>query len=426
MPNLLLLLVQVAAIIFATKAAGWLVRLIGQPPVVGELAAGILLGPSLFGWVAPGAYGALFPSNSLGFLQALSQVGLLLYMFMVGLEFNPRGLRRHGPILFLASHFSISLILALIAVVSYFLYPRLSDGSVTFPEFALFLGVALSITAFPVLARIIRERHMSRTSLGTFAIGCAAVDDVTAWVLLAYVLGLVRSIQSSTPLAAIFAGLTGYVVLMATAVRAGLKRLLTGERWRGPHSEMMMSLVFLMLLASAAATEWLGIHIVFGAFLFGAIVPKEFGIAEELEAKLAPITEILLLPILYAVIGLRTSVGALHGPEMWACLCVLLSTALLGKLGGVTLAARAFGVSWRSAFAFGTLMNTRGLMELVMAKIGLDLGIVNQAVFSMLVLIALITTALTSPVVAAIYPPGRLREELLRDKAAPVPDHAHR
>lgn len=425
MPNIFLLLVQVAAIVFATKVAGRLVRFIGQPPVVGELAAGILLGPSFFGWIAPGSYAALFPANSLGFLQTLSQLGLLLYMFIVGLEFNPRGLRRHGPILFLASHFSISLIMALISVVSYFLFARLSDSSVNFLGFTLFLGVALGITAFPVLARIIRERHMSRTSLGTFAIGCAAVDDVTAWVLLAYVLGLVRSMQYSASLAGIFAGLTTYVVLMATVIRQGLKVVLTGERWRGLNNDLMMSLVFLMLLASAATTEWLGIHIVFGAFLFGAIIPKEGGIAEDLEGKLAPVTEILLLPILYAVIGLRTSIGTLHGREMWVCLGVLLSTALLGKLGGVTLAARAFGVSWRSAFAFGTLMNTRGLMELVMAKIGLDLGIINQAVFSMLVLIALITTAITSPIVALVYPPSRLREELLREKVTPAADPAH-
>lgn len=416
MPNIFLLLIQVAVILAVTKGAGWLVRFIGQPPVVGELAAGILLGPSLFGWLAPDWFAALFPSGSLGFLQTLSQIGLLLYMFIVGLEFNPRGLRRHGPILFLASHFSISLIMALVSVVSFFVFAKLSDSSVNFLEFTLFLGVALGITAFPVLARIIRERHMSKTLLGSFAIGCAAVDDVTAWVLLAYVLGLVHSIQSSSSVAGIFAGLTAYVVLMVTAVRKGLKAVVTGERWRGPGAEMMLSLVLLLLLASAATTEWLGIHIVFGAFLFGAIVPKEGGVAEDLEHKLTPVTEVLLLPILYAVIGLRTSIGSLRANEMWVYLGLLLFTALSGKLGGVTLAARAFGVPWRPAFAFGILMNTRGLMELVIAKIGLDLGIINPAVFSMLVLIALITTALTSPVLALTFSPARLREEILRDR----------
>jgi Kef-type K+ transport system membrane component KefB len=425
MPNIFLLLIQVAVILAATKAAGWLMRFLGQPPVVGELAAGILLGPSLFGWLAPDLFTALFPPASFGFLQTLSQIGLLLYMFIVGLEFSPRGLRRHGPILFLASHFSISLIMALVSVVSFFLFAKLSDSSVNFLEFTLFLGVALGITAFPVLARIIRERHISKTLLGSFAIGCAAVDDVTAWMLLAYVLGLVHSIQSSTSVAGIFAGLTAYVVLMVTVVRKSMKVVVTGERWRGPGSEMMLSLVLLLLLASAATTEWLGIHIVFGAFLFGAIVPREGGVAEDLEHKLAPVTETLLLPILYAVIGLRTSVGSLRGNEMWMYLGVLLLTALAGKLGGVTLAARAFGVPWRSAFAFGTLMNTRGLMELVIAKIGLDLGIINQAVFSMLVLIALITTAVTSPVLALIYSPSRLREEFLREKSGEASAAAH-
>lgn len=404
MPDLQLLLIQVAFIVIVTKTAGLLVRAIGQPPVIGELAAGILLGPSVFGALAPQLSSTLFPPHSLAFLQTLSQVGLLLFMFMVGLEFQPRRIRRYGHVLFLASHFSMALVFFLCSAVSLFLYPKLSDNRVTYVEFSLFLGVALGVSAFPVLARIIRERGLGKSELGALSIGCAAVDDVTAWFLLASILSLVRSMHSSAPIWWTLAGLALFVIIVLLVIRPLLALILTDKRWKGPYSEIFISLVFVLLLCCAGVTEWLGIHLVFGAFLFGVAVPRKHGISEDLEAKLRPVTEVLLLPILYAVIGLRTSFGLLQNSEMWLYCALLFAVAVAGKAGGVATAARLSGVPLRESAGFGILMNTRGLMELVIAKIGLDVGIINAAVFSMLVLVALVTTGLTSPLLMMVYP----------------------
>ena len=372
-------LLQIIAIVVFGRALGMLLKRFGQPAVVGEIAAGILLGPSLFGRVAPDAFLFVFPEVSLPPLQTLSQFGLVLFMFLVGLEFAPQLLRERKRAVIVISHVSIVVPFLLGTALAVYLYPRLSEPGVTFRSFTLFLGIAMSITAFPVLARILEERKLLRTKLGNTAIGCAAVDDVTAWSVLAFVVMLVRAGTLAT-LVFKLALLAVFVATMICAIRPLLRKptLTTG---------------LLLALASAWITEQLGVHALFGAFLAGAILPKgREAVAQQLQGIVT-----VLLPLFFAVTGLRTNVGGLATPELWICCALVLFTAIAGKLGGAMLAARATGFSWRDATAVGVLMNTRGLMEMVVLNIGRDIGVISPSLFTMGVLMALVTTAMTTP-----------------------------
>jgi Kef-type K+ transport system membrane component KefB len=403
-PNLVTLLLQVATIVITARLVGVLFQRIGQPQVMGETVAGIMLGPSLLGWVAPGLYHALFPAASLSYLGALSQVGLLLFMFLVGLEFNSTVICNLGRAVLLTSHVSISAPFLLGSLLALYLYPRLSDHTVTFPAFALFLGAAMSITAFPVLARILAERRLTRTELGTLAIACAAVDDVTAWCILAYIVAFVRASHESKPLWVTLVGVTAFALLMIYGVRRLLRQFQVSFARTGRITENMMAVLLLLLLLSAAMTEWLGIHLLFGAFLFGAILPRDSSFMRAVSEKLESITLVLLLPLFFAYTGLRTSIGLVQGTAMWIDCLLIILVAVAGKLGGSTIASRASGVPWRNAIALGILLNTRGLMELVILNIGLELGVINQTLFSMMVLMALVTTFLTTPLLQIVHP----------------------
>jgi len=402
MPNLPVLLVQIGVILLLARLVGWLFRKIHQPQVVGEMVAGILLGPSLLGWLAPGAYAALFPADSLGYLNSLSQVGLILFMFLVGLELNPKVLRGRGHTAVLTSHVSILTPFLLGSLLALYLYPRLSDDSVTFTNFALFLGTAMSITAFPVLARILTERKLLDTQLGAVSIACAAVDDVTGWCLLAFVVLMARFREASSIWVTVV-GVAAYLVVVLLVVRRFLSRLEAKFEKRGLLTQNMMALILLLLLASSWFTEQLGIHALFGAFLIGAIMPKHAPFVHALTEKLNDVAVVLLLPIFFAFTGLRTSIGLVSGVQMWFFCALIIFVAILGKFGGSSIAARLTGVTWREAGALGTLMNTRGLMELVLLNIGLDIGVISPALFTMLVLMALVTTFMTSPVLEWIY-----------------------
>jgi Kef-type K+ transport system membrane component KefB len=402
MPNLPILLIQIAVILFLARLVGWLFGKIHQPQVVGEMVAGILLGPSLLGWVAPHLYSALFPADSLGYLNSLSQVGLILFMFLVGLELDPKVLRGRGHTAVLTSHISILTPFLLGALLALYLYPRLSDDAVTFTHFALFLGTAMSITAFPVLARILTERKLINTQLGGVSIACAAVDDVTGWCLLAFVVLMARS-NNAAMFGWVLAGVAAYLALVLLVGRRFLKRLEAMYEKRGLLTQNMMALVLLLLLASSWATERLGIHALFGAFLIGAIMPKHPPFVHTLTEKLNDAAVVLLLPIFFAFNGLRTSIGLVNGAQMWFFLVLIILVAILGKFGGSTVAARLTGVSWREASALGVLMNTRGLMELVLLNIGLDIGVISPTLFTMLVLMALVTTLMTAPLLEWVY-----------------------
>jgi Kef-type K+ transport system membrane component KefB len=370
---------------------------------MGEMVAGILLGPSLLGWVAPGFSAVLFPIESLGYLNALSQVGLVLFMFLVGLELQPQLLRERGHTAVVTSHASIIAPFLLGTVLALLLYPRLSDDSVPFVSFALFMGTAMSITAFPVLARILTERRMLHTKVGTVAIACAAVDDVTGWCVLAGVVLMVRSAESDASLWMTIGGTAAYLAAMLFVVRRFLPWLERAAERRGGVSQGVLAMVLVLVLASAWATEGLGIHALFGAFTLGAIMPKGRAFAEGITEKVQDLTVVLLLPLFFAFIGLRTSIRLLSGTEMWLIWAAILAVAIAGKLGGSTIAARLSGMKIREALSVGILMNTRGLIELVLLNIGLELGVLSPTLFTMMVLMALATTFMTAPLLEWVY-----------------------
>jgi Kef-type K+ transport system membrane component KefB len=285
-----------------------------------------------------------------------------------------------------------------------YLYPRLSDESVAFTNFALFMGAAMSITAFPVLARILTERNALGSRLGTLAIACAAVDDVTGWCILAYIVTLIRAAKSSTPILMTLCGIIVFVVIMIYGVRRGLARFENSYRRHGALSEGQMALMLLLLLAAALCTEKLGIHLLFGAFLMGAIMPKEHHFVRYIMDRCETIAVTMLLPLFFAFTGLRTNIGLLKGREMWFYCGLIILVATVGKLGGSMLASWLAGMKLREAAGLGILMNTRGLMELVILNIGLDVRVISPALFSMMVVMALVTTFMTAPLLELLCP----------------------
>lgn len=413
MPQLSTLLIQIVVILITSRVIGWLFRRIHQPQVIGEMVAGILLGPSLLGWLAPGVSAALFPPLSLSFLNALSQVGLVVFMFLVGLELNPQRGRQRTAIV--TSHASMIAPFLLGSVLALYLYPRLSDNSVSFAGFTLFMGTAMSITAFPVLARILKERNLTRTPLGALAISCAAVGDISAWCVLAGIVLVVRVNATSLPLWMVLPGVAAFIVAMLFGVRRLLRRLEAKYHEQGKITQNLLALILLLVLLSAWITEQLGVQALIGAFLLGAVMPKGKDFVQALMRKLEDFCVVLLLPLFFALTGLRTSIGLVHGGEMWFYCALICAVAIFGKIGGATLAARASGCSWREAGAVGVLMNTRGLIELVVLNIGLDIGVLSPALFTMMVLMALLTTFMTTPLLDWIYRP---QDEMSRQESA--------
>lgn len=420
MPNLFTLVLQIAVILALCRVVGSLFRLIHQPRVVGEMFAGILLGPSLLGWVAPSFSTYLFPSSSLGFLSALSQVGVVVFMFLVGLGINPKELKSQGHAAVLTSHVSITAPFVLASFLALYLYPRLSDDSVSFTNFALFMGAAMSITAFPVLARILTERNALSSRLGTVAIACAAVDDITGWCILAYIVALIRAEASSSPMWMKLSGIVLFGVIMIFGVRRLLRGFEAVYRKRGALSESLMAFMLLLVLSAALCTEALGIHLLFGAFLMGAIMPKEHHFVRYVLDRFETVTVTMLLPLFFAFTGLRTNIGLLRGQEMWSYCGLIVLVATVGKLGGSMLASWLAGMPLREAAGLGTLMNTRGLMELVILNIGLDVKVISPALFSMMVVMALVTTFMTTPLLRLICPlEASVKEPAARDVPLP-------
>lgn len=393
-PDLRTLLLQIVVVCSVARAMGWLFAKLHQPRVVGEIVAGLLLGPSLFGWLAPEASSFLFPPQGLGPLYSLSQVGLLLFMFQVGLELDLRELRKMGRAVVLTSNISILVPFLAGAGLALFLYPRLSSAAVSVSNFALFMGTAMSITAFPVLARILTERNLLQSNVGSIAIGCAAVDDITAWFLLALLIAKVRS-SAGTPVWFTLAGLVVFVLMMTLVVRPFLSR---SPAFKRPTiSPDAFALVLLFAFFSAWITERIGINALFGAFLAGVVLPASEGLARTVVNKLETVSTVLLLPLFFAFTGLRTSVRLLNGSMLWLYCGLIILVAVAGKLLGCVASVRSAGVGWREALSVGVLMNTRGLIELVILNVGLELGIISPTLFSMMVIMALVTTFMTSP-----------------------------
>ena len=398
------LLLAAAVIIVVARGVGKLFQWIDQPQVVGEIAAGLVLGPSVLGAVLPGAERFLFPRALLPHIDVLSQVGLVFYMFLVGLEFDPKLIRGRGKASATISHVSIIVPFLLGSVAALVLFRMLGSGSGRFTPFALFMGATMSITAFPVLARILAERGLYKTRLGAVALTCAAVDDITAWCMLAVVVAIARAHGPLQALRTI--GLSvAFIVAMLLWVRPFLSRLARYHEERGQLPGGMLALLFVAILLSALITDRIGIHAIFGAFLLGAIMPQRSEFVGELVGKLEDFTVIFLLPLFFAFTGLRTNLGLLGAQgKLWTAMAVVLVVAVAGKWGGTSLAARAMKLEWRESMALGILMNTRGLTELIILNIGLDLRVIPPTLFAILVLMALVTTFMTTPLLSVFYP----------------------
>ena len=394
------LLLQVALILTLGRVMGTLALRLRQPKVVGEMLAGIMLGPSLLGWFAPW----VFPSASIPLLNVLAQMGVILFLFLIGLELDVQQIRQRGRAVLLISQASILVPFAGGALLCWYLYTQLfAQVPHRFATIALFMGAAMSITAFPVLARILSERGLTRSSLGSIAIACAAVVDVLGWCALAFVVAYARA-QGWGP-GLITGGLASlYVLVMLYLVKPQLNRLETLYERPGQSSQTVLAMVLVLAIVSAAATEWIGIHALFGAFLMGVVMPKGARFSRMVREKLEDLTVIFLLPIFFAYAGLRTQIGLLASGHLWLLTGLIIAVACLGKFGGSALAARLSGLNWREASAIGVLLNTRGLMELVILTIGLDMGVITPTVFAMMVIMALVTTAMTTPVLHWVYP----------------------
>lgn len=418
---LCLLIAQLVVIIITARLLGLATRKIHQPLVIAEVVAGILLGPSLLGAVAPEVKDALFPAASLGVLSMLSQVGLILFMFLVGLEMDLGLLRGRGHTSVLISHTSIIVPFALGSVLALWVYPTLMPEGVAFSSFTLFMGVAMSITAFPVLARILTDRRLLRTKVGAVTITCAAVDDVTAWCILAFVVSIVRATAITDAIVTTILAV-GYSLAMLLVVRPFLARIAARGTGREGLTQNVVAVTFVLLFLSSWATELIGIHALFGAFLMGTIIPREGGFARALAEKIEDIVVIVLLPTFFALSGLRTHIGLLNTPEAWIQCGLIIIVACLGKFGGSYVAARWTGLGWRESAALGILMNTRGLMELIVLNIGLELGVISPTLFTMMVLMALVTTFMTTPILQVVYPAEALAKDMLEPAPEPESD----
>lgn len=393
---LALLLMQLIVIVAATRLMGGLFSRVAQPSVIGEMVAGILLGPSLLGMIWSASQSFLFPPSSMPALRLFSQVGVVLYMFLVGVDLDLGRLRQKAHAAVVVSHASIVVPFFLGTALCLFIYPILTPANIQFTPFALFLGIAMSITAFPVLARIIDERGLMSSYLGSTAIACAAVDDVTAWCLLAVVVAIAGATGFGGATITIAMSIS-FIGLMLLVVRPQAARLVERAYRRETASKPLVASVLIFAFLCALFTEVIGIHALFGAFLAGVVTPAHARLRSFLRERLETLVSVLLLPLFFAFTGLRTQIGLLADLEGWLLCLLIICVAVAGKFGGSMFAARWTGISWKNSIGIGVLMNTRGLMELIVLNIGYDMGILSPRIFAMMVIMALVTTFMASP-----------------------------
>lgn len=407
-----LILAQIVTIIVVARIFGFIFQKIHQPTVIGEIIAGIALGPSLLGVVFPGFSQQLFPETSFGNLNLLSQVGLILFMFMVGMELDVKVIQNKVKDAVVVSNAGILIPFTLGIGLAYFIYENFAPKGVPFMAFGLFLGLAMSITAFPVLARIVQERGIHKTQIGTLVITCAAADDISAWCLLAAIIAIAKAGSFLSSIYIILLAI-GYVFLMIKVIRPFLKRIGELNATRENMSKPIVAIFFLTLLISSYTTEIIGIHALFGAFLAGTIMPENAKFRNIFIQKIEDVALVLLLPLFFVFTGLRTQIGLLNDLYLWKVTGLIILVAITGKFAGSAIASRIMGQNWRDSLTIGALMNTRGLMELVVLNIGYDLGILSPEVFSMMVIMALVTTLMTGPALDLI-------ERLFKQKTSPI------
>ena len=401
-------LATLAAVIAVGNLFAWILKRFHQPAVIGEVIAGIVLGPSILGTFFPDAMHCLIPDAStdphglvVSSLKTIAQLGVVLYMFIVGLELNLQKVGGQAKAAIAISHASIVFPFVLGALLALWLYPMLSTSEVPFTSFALFLGVAMSITAFPILARILTDHRLDQTDLGVIALSCAATDDVTAWCLLAFVVGVAKAQIGDAVMVAV--ATIAFIALMFLVVRPLILRWIAWSEDRG-LDQRTTPLLLIALLCAALSTEAIGIHAVFGAFLLGAMIPHDSRVSTELTSKLHDVVTIMLLPAFFAVTGMNTRIGLISGLDSWVICAVIILIATIGKFGGTILASRLNGIDWQTSAALGILMNTRGLMELIVLNIGLSLGVISPKLFAMMVIMALATTIATAPILRKLIP----------------------
>ena len=412
---LAILLLQIIAIIIVARFFGWMFRKIGQPSVIGEMIAGIVLGPSLVGLYFPEFFSNLFPAASMGNLKFLSQIGLILFMFVIGMELDLKALKNKANDAVVISHASIIFPFSLGIGLAYFIYHQFAPTGVAFLSFALFLGIAMSITAFPVLARIVQERGIHKTKLGTIVITCAAADDITAWCILATVIAIVKAGSFVSSLYIIGLAIL-YVFLMLKIVKPFLERVGELKNSRQSLSKPVVAIFLLTLIISAYTTEIIGIHALFGAFMTGAIMPDNAKFRRIIIDKIEDVSVILLLPLFFVFTGLRTQIGLINDPYLWKITGLIILVAVVGKFIGSALAAKFVGQTWRDSLTIGALMNTRGLMELIVLNIGLDLKVLSPEIFTMMVIMALVTTFMTGPALDLINFIFKTKNEILPEE----------
>ncbi|MFZ4581720.1 MAG: cation:proton antiporter [Paludibacter sp.] len=417
-----MLLLQIIAILIVSRVFGFVFVKLGQPTVIGEILAGIVLGPSLLGYFFPDTFNFLFNTSSLSNIYIISQVGLVLFMFTVGMELDLGMLKNKMGVTFVISHSSIIIPYLLGMVLAYFLYEDFAAGHTDFLSFALFIGISMSITAFPVLARIVQEKGLSQSHLGAISIASAANDDITAWCLLAAVTAIAKTGSFASSIYTILFSII-YVVIMLAIVRPFLKRLGDIYKNREVVNKSVFAFFLLVLILSAFITQLIGIHALFGAFLAGVIMPPLPSFRKLIVDKIEDVSLTLFLPLFFVYTGLRTEVGLLNTPDLWLLCLLIIGVAVTGKFVGGAFTARILGENWKDSLSIGILMNTRGLMELIVLNIGYEMGILPPPIFVMLVIMALVTTFMTTPILSLIekiFPEKRIVEEMERQQSLGV------
>ena len=398
------LLLQLVVILATARLCGLLLRYLGQPPVIGEMAAGIVLGPIVLGSVVPQFHAQLFTAASLPALSSLSTLGLVLFMFIVGVELRaPHGVRAQLRSAGAVGVLSVLAPMALGIAIAPWLHPGLAPDGVGFWPFALFMAAAMSITAFPIMARILKERGMTHSRIGQLSLSAAAIADVFAWIMLAFVVALIGSGEGYAGFARTVIGLGVLSAVVFGGARPLFSWLLRRYAADGQPGGMVLAALLIGVFACAATTQWLHLHPVFGAFLFGACLPRDDRLLRSLIERIEHVAIIVLMPIFFALAGLNTTADAFVGAGLGALALIMLA-AVLGKVIGGAAGARMAGFGWRDSLAVGSLMNARALMELIVIKVGLDAGLIGQELFTLLLVMAIATTVMTGPLLSLFSP----------------------